>query len=351
MSSIRQSLEKYQEDIIHKAVPIRISSKPILEHQPKASINPFKFVLAGGLSIMLLLGFSEYMGIDIQNPTSSPFFLIVLACTGAISINIAQYLAVYAAAKQSFRFRMDQHRKAFWILFLKGCAACWLSAAIVILEIAFAAPGLLGLLSPSLSRNAVYRITVFCAVGLSALVNVSMAWGDSIKSVKQEKEIQRVKEEYRLAYKEWQEESINKQEEKENSEEWKVYCKKYQEKQEEFYQVRAQESQTQTQLQEIDLQIRNLEKSIEEAKQELKIGWQSWYVKVESWLYVNPELISADSRKDTFSYDPEPNSQIASIKHKIEDLSQQIAALNLITTPLNGKASAIEDSSNIEEIS
>ncbi len=76
----------------------------------------------------------------------------------------------------------------FWQLMKEGHPPFYLALVIVILEIAFATPGLLNLLPPSLSKQLLWQLVAMLGVGLAALVNVTLAWGKTLPKLENKEE-------------------------------------------------------------------------------------------------------------------------------------------------------------------
>ena len=150
-----------------------------------------------GLSFMLFLGIAEYLGIDIQSVTSDKFLLVGLAIAAAICLTIAAKKAIvrWVKATRSHEPRRsypDDQRHAntipFWARLIQGDAAIWLTILVVLFEMLFAAPGLIGFLPPRLAAQPIFQISAFAAAGLAALINAFLAWGAALDAIRWEQE-------------------------------------------------------------------------------------------------------------------------------------------------------------------
>lgn len=152
-------------------------------------------LLALGLSFMLFLGISEYLGIEVQSITADRWLLVGLAIAAAICLTLAAKQAIikwvkatrYYEPKRSFS---DDRRYAnlvpFWLRLQRGDAAVWLTVLVVLFEMMFAAPGLIGFLPPRLAVQPLFQISAFVATGLAALVNAFLAWGTALEQIRLE---------------------------------------------------------------------------------------------------------------------------------------------------------------------
>lgn len=153
------------------------------------STNDYQLALTLGLAFMLFLGISEYMGIEIQSITSDKYLLVGLALAAAVCLTLAAKSSLVKFVKATRinepkrSFQDDERHKntvPFWERISQGDAAVWLSLAIVVFEMFFAAPGLLSLLPPKLQAQPLFLLSAFVAAGLAALVNVISAWGTAL---------------------------------------------------------------------------------------------------------------------------------------------------------------------------
>jgi hypothetical protein len=153
------------------------------------STNNYQLALSLGLAFMLFLGISEYMGIEIQSITPDKYLLVGLALAAAVSLTLkaktelVKFVKATRSNEPKRSFHDDERHKntvPFWERISTGDAAVWLSIAIVVFEMFFAAPGLLSLLPPKLQTQPLFMLSAFVAAGLAALVNVISAWGTAL---------------------------------------------------------------------------------------------------------------------------------------------------------------------------
>lgn len=176
---------------------------PKLEPKPPALPKKESKILDAaysiGLSFMLFLGVSEYLGIDVQGITSEQYPLAALSLIAAISLTAAAKKAIIkwviaTRSDEPKRTHSDDPRHAntvpFWRRLFQGDPAVYLSVLIVLFEIMFAGPGLLGALPPKLAAQLPFQLTAIAASGLAALVNISLAWGTALDKIRQQQEFQ-----------------------------------------------------------------------------------------------------------------------------------------------------------------
>ena len=153
--------------------------------------NSWEWLLTIGLSLMLFLGIAEPLGIDIENPAEKlPLFS--LALLGAICLTAGAKLMVIRWVKAT---RSDEPKRswyddkryanpvAFWWRIFSGDSAVWLSLAIVLLEIAFAGPGLIGHLRITLQKQLLIQVSAYIGTGIAALINIGLAWGTALEEI------------------------------------------------------------------------------------------------------------------------------------------------------------------------
>ncbi len=153
--------------------------------------NSWEWLLTIGLSLMLFLGIAEPLGIDLENPTEKlPLF--GLALLGAICLTAGAKLMVIRWVKAT---RSDEPKRswyddkrhanpvAFWWRIFSGDSAVWLSLAIVLLEMAFAGPGLMSHLQPTLQKQLLIQVSAYIGAGIAALINIGLAWGTALEEI------------------------------------------------------------------------------------------------------------------------------------------------------------------------
>lgn len=148
-----------------------------------------------GLSLMLVLGISEILGIDIQSLTPDQYPLFILGLGGAVFINIAESKSITLHVQYIHASKKGAAKIPFWQLMKEGHPPFYLALVIIILEIAFATPGLLTLLPPSLSEKLLWQLVAVLGAGLAALVNVTLAWGAALPKLQNKEEQLKIVEE------------------------------------------------------------------------------------------------------------------------------------------------------------
>lgn len=123
---------------------------------------------------------TEAIGIDIQSLTPDQYPLFALGFGGSIFINIAESNSITCHVQYIHASKQGKAKIPFWKLLKEGHPSFYLAMVIILLEVAFATPGLINLLPPSVSRNPLWQMVVFFGAGLAALVNVTQAWGAAL---------------------------------------------------------------------------------------------------------------------------------------------------------------------------
>jgi hypothetical protein len=141
--------------------------------------------LPAGLAVMLIIGISEIFGIDLSSIEPGQYFLLLLAVASGVALTFAGKRVVYLWVKSRGEAILGQNRP-IWENIKRGDALAITSALIVLGEAAFATPGLLSLLPPSLSSNLLYQGVIFLTAGLAAFVNISLAWGVALSELRSE---------------------------------------------------------------------------------------------------------------------------------------------------------------------
>lgn len=235
-----------------------------------------------GLSLMLFLGISEFLGIEVQNFNQDKFWLVLLALAGAICLNLGSKLAIIRQVIFTRRYEPrrsfegeDDHKKTvpFWIRLWKGDPVTWLSVGFIILEMAFAAPGLIDLLPRKLATQLMFKFSVFMAAGFAAYVNVSMAWGVAFEQIR------------------WEQEVVEKTQERQRKVEQQkqdpYYGKIHQEKR----QFREELKSAQARFAEINERIKRQERWVYDLKERARREHQRWELAVRRWMLRNPRKV------------------------------------------------------------
>jgi hypothetical protein len=195
-------------------IPTELSyPEPTLELPVPPAKDKLEFVFAIALGFMLFLGVCEYMGIELQNLSLNKIERVILLAI-AIAFSTLLTLAIKKAVEGSVlsvrRFEPDRRLHsdftddnqfakniAFWQRFLDGDSAVWASLGFVLLEMFFTAPGLLGLLSPTLKANPLSQMTAYAGASFTAYSNVLFAWGKAGQKLIYERDFAKSKEKHR----------------------------------------------------------------------------------------------------------------------------------------------------------
>ena len=144
-------------------------------------------VIAAGLSFMQLLAISELLGVHIDNFEPSDVPLIVVAVIAALSLTFGSKEALVRWVKAK---RYDGGSQPFWKRLGAGDSLFLCSLALVFLEMAFAAPGLISLLPPRQASQLLPQLTAYGASGLAAFINVMLSYGIAYEEIAFEKKFQ-----------------------------------------------------------------------------------------------------------------------------------------------------------------
>ncbi|MBW4589914.1 hypothetical protein G7B40_014460 [Aetokthonos hydrillicola Thurmond2011] len=160
--------------------------------------NNWEWLLTIGLSLMLFFGIAQTLHIDdVANLNSKKLPLFSLALVGAICLTAGAKLMVIRWVKAT---RSDEPTRSFydderyanpvawWRRIFSGDSAVWLSLAVILLEIAFAGPGLIRLLPINLRKQLLIEVSAFIGAGIAALINVGLAWGTALEEIRSNKE-------------------------------------------------------------------------------------------------------------------------------------------------------------------
>lgn len=248
----------------------------------KPTYNWYEDWLTLGLSLMLFLGISEFLGIDIQSFNPAKFWLILLALAAAISLNLGSKLAIIRQViftrryepKRSFEGEDDRKKTIpFWIRLQKGDPVTWLSVGFILLEMAFAAPGLLDLLPRKLATQFMFQFSVFMAAGFAAYVNVSMAWGVAFEQIR------------------WEQEFVEKSQERQRKVEQQKHDEYYERIHQEKRNVREQLKHAKARLTEIQERIKRQQTWVYDLKERARREHRRWELAVRRWMLRNPRKV------------------------------------------------------------
>lgn len=198
VQELKVSLEQLQQEYTQIAAQADHCQTTIKSNQQKIPTDKneawLELILPIGLSLMLVLGIYEIFGLDIQDLSPEQYFIAGLGLVGAISLNIAEYRAIVHHVQYLHTSKKAAPNQPFWQLIIKGNPSFYLALIIILFETAFAGPGLIGLLPPSLSRQFLFQVIVFLGAGLAAFLNVVFAWGQALPKLDQKEERLKIQE-------------------------------------------------------------------------------------------------------------------------------------------------------------
>ncbi|MBW4660272.1 MAG: hypothetical protein KME15_16475 [Drouetiella hepatica Uher 2000/2452] len=141
-------------------------------------------VVAAGLSFMQILAISELLGVQIDNLEPSDIPLAVVSIIAALSLTFGSKEALVFWVKAK---RYDGVSQPFWKRLTSGDSLFLCSLTLIVLEMAFAAPGLISLLPPRQASQFLPQVTAYCASGLGAFVNIMLSYGIAYDEIAFEK--------------------------------------------------------------------------------------------------------------------------------------------------------------------
>jgi hypothetical protein len=146
--------------------------------------------IAAGLSFLQFLAIAEILGVQLNNLELADIPLTIVSGVAALSLT-------FGAKEALVRWVKAKHAscsQSFVKSILSGDTLAWASVAIVLMEAAFTAPGLIALLPPALSLKLVPLLTAYIASGLAAYVNVLLSWSLALEELDFEKRFKQVVE-------------------------------------------------------------------------------------------------------------------------------------------------------------
>jgi uncharacterized membrane protein YphA (DoxX/SURF4 family) len=171
------------------------SAKPKVVHEVSLKENQrVTWMVNIGLSSMLALAIAHYLGIRITRLRSAQeLLLLILAILMAIGITLASKQAITTwviRTRSSETERSFPRQIAFWERFQRGDSLSYVSIGLPVMEMFFAGPGLMELLPQSLADNFFYQASAFVVAGLTAVINVFLAWGQAWEKIEQRQQHQ-----------------------------------------------------------------------------------------------------------------------------------------------------------------
>jgi hypothetical protein len=171
------------------------SAKPKVVHEVSLKENQrVTWIVNIGLSSMLALAIAHYLGIRITRLRSGlELLLLILAISMAIGITLAskQAITTWVIRTRSSEVERGFPRQiAFWKRIQRGDSLSYVSIGLPVMEMFFAGPGLMELLPQSLADNFFYQASAFVVAGLTAVINVFLAWGLAWEKIEQRQQHQ-----------------------------------------------------------------------------------------------------------------------------------------------------------------
>lgn len=253
---------------------------PQIPHNPP--IKPFsslpEVLLTIGLSLMLVLGLCQFMGLDLPNLKFKQLPLLAIVLAGAFCINIAEYLGTYRLVLSAMSSQGDKPK------FISEKQILWVSLFLVTLETCFAAPGLLDILPPRIASQPFFQLTVYAATGLAAFANILMAWGKALSDLRWQVDSDR-----------YQQERVRQFiEDQRNGDLKEIHARNRAlelEEEEIIRELKPLAEQSRAAMKILEKEIKIQYKEVLEQKRIFKIRYEEWENDLLDWLYVNPELI------------------------------------------------------------
>lgn len=169
----------------------RLKLAELLDLQPSVTRNqklrPIKqssltvSLIAAGLSFLQFLSITEILGVSIQSPAAEDTPMFVLAAVAGLALTFGTKELLTRLVK--VEFRNGRQHEEFYKSFMRGDTLSYLSLALVVIETAFAAPGLLALLPPRMADSTISQLGAWLAASLAALVNIGLAWAVAISEI------------------------------------------------------------------------------------------------------------------------------------------------------------------------
>ncbi len=333
-----------QQDLAEEAaseqaaiIPTEITySQPTLESPSKPITSKWEIILSIGLGFMLTLALSEYMNVELQKLTLNKINQVVLLAI-AISVSTTITLAIKKSLRDwviSSRCNEPKRRYhsefsddnlyaknvAFWKRLGDGDAVCYVSLGVVVLEMLFAAPGLLGMLPPSQQTNLLSQLTAFAAAGLAAYANVLYAWASAFNQLNYDRNSIEKKEKYKQEYAEWNKFVLDANERQKND-------PMYQEVTDINNKHEQKASAAKAKQQFVAQEIPELKQRVAQARSEASNEYERWYLAYKKLLKENPNMVQEFNK--LYPLHPYPISSSATIEslngHKKTNVSPVVS--------------------------
>ncbi|MFN7714672.1 MAG: hypothetical protein ACK5QS_04230 [Pseudanabaenaceae cyanobacterium] len=318
-----------QQDLAEEAaseqtaiIPTEITyPQPTLESISKPVVNKWEIILSIGLGFMLTLALGEYMNVELQNLKLNKINQVVLLVI-AISVSTTITLAIKKSIRDwviSSRCNEPKRRYhseftddnlyaknvAFWERLKTGDAVCYVSLGVVVLEMLFAAPGLLGMLPPSQRTNVLSQLTAFAAAGLAAYANVLYAWASAFNQLRYDRNSMEKKEKYKQEYAEWNKLIQDTNERQRNDPKYQEIINSNNEHEQKANAAKAKQ-------QFVTQEILELKQRVAQAKLEAANEYERWYLAYKKLLRENPNMVQEFNK--LYPLQPYPISVSSSIE-------------------------------------
>ena len=306
------TLEKEIEELSSKVSSMEAALDIELPPPPKP--ESWQILLNMGLSLMLFLGIAEFFGLEVQSITNNQFMQFLLVFSGAVCMNLGEYIGILRMVKAVRRYDpkrsfYDDNRHAnsipFWERIKSGDAAIWLSFAIVLMETAFAAPGLIGLLPPKLSVEPLFQLTVFAAAGLAATINIMIAWGNALLEIQWEQSAEEIRQRHRQAF-------VSSESDSNFIDE--VFIER------EMNNYRRELAEAKARLELKNRAVEKQKRQVDDLQERARREFERWEFSVRKWLKENPEVV-----KNFVELESKPsNNGYHSVKNGLDILSDEL---------------------------
>jgi hypothetical protein len=141
-------------------------------------------LIAIGLSFMQFLSIAEILGVQLGNFQMIDLPLALVSGVAALSLTFGAKEALIRWVKVEHATCSSQ---SFVVSLLRGNTLAWASLAVVLMEAAFTAPGLIALLPPALALQLMPQVTAYVASGLAGYINVFLSWSLALEELNFEK--------------------------------------------------------------------------------------------------------------------------------------------------------------------
>jgi hypothetical protein len=152
--------------------------------RPENSLTDWRVGLVVNISLafMLALGIAHVMEIQIKSLKPGQGMMLGLAFAVAIGVTVGSKWAItfwVVRTRRTEDMVMFPHQVAFWERLQAGDILSYMSIAIPVGEMIFAAPGLVEIMPTGLDGNPLAYVGTYMVAGLTAAINIFLAWGQA----------------------------------------------------------------------------------------------------------------------------------------------------------------------------